>query len=45
MNSVKYFYKGLRQLREDLIAVTLTQKYMGEKIPEVWLNLEKQFVA
>ncbi|XP_025083170.1 uncharacterized protein LOC112557488 isoform X2 [Pomacea canaliculata] len=35
-----YTGDGLPKLREDLIAVTLTQKYMGEMIPEAWLNLE-----
>nr|KAG5692964.1 hypothetical protein BaRGS_032396 [Batillaria attramentaria] len=36
--------KGLPKLQEDLITVTLQQKYMGEKIPEVWLNLETQLL-
>lgn len=25
--------------------VALQQKYMGEKIPEAWLNLEKKLIA
>ncbi|KAK7478154.1 hypothetical protein BaRGS_00030601 [Batillaria attramentaria] len=39
-----YTKEGLPKLQEDLITVTLQQKYMGEKIPEVWLNLETQLL-
>ena len=36
--------QGIPRLKEELKKVTLAQKYMGEKIPEVWLNLEKQLL-
>ncbi|EDV23216.1 uncharacterized protein TRIADDRAFT_58269 [Trichoplax adhaerens] len=32
---------GIPKLKDCLIKETLQQKYMGEKIPQVWLNLEK----
>ena len=32
--------KGLDELRENLISVTLTQGYMGESIPMAWLEFE-----
>lgn len=33
------------ELQKELLSVTLSQSYMGEKIPQVWLNLEKQILA
>ncbi|XP_048241150.1 uncharacterized protein LOC124116403 [Haliotis rufescens] len=39
-----YTGDGIEQLKADLIKVTLEQKYMGEKIPEAWLNLEKVLI-
>jgi hypothetical protein len=32
-------------LRQTIISNTLQQKYMGEKIPEAWLTLEKRLIA
>lgn len=32
--------QGVEQLRSDLADVALKEKYMGEHIPEVWLNFE-----
>ncbi|XP_060065175.1 uncharacterized protein LOC132545509 [Ylistrum balloti] len=36
---------GIADLEKQLISSTLSQKYMGEKIPQVWLNLEKKILA
>uniref|UniRef100_A0A2C9LJS2 Roc domain-containing protein n=1 Tax=Biomphalaria glabrata TaxID=6526 RepID=A0A2C9LJS2_BIOGL len=36
---------GIAKLEEDLIQVTLEQKNMGEKVPKVWLNMEKKILA
>ncbi|CAL1535024.1 unnamed protein product, partial [Lymnaea stagnalis] len=36
---------GIRHLEEELLRVTLEQKNMGEKVPKVWLNLEKRILA
>ncbi|XP_033743245.1 uncharacterized protein LOC117329409 isoform X2 [Pecten maximus] len=36
---------GIADLEKQLISSTLNQKYMGEKIPQVWLNLEKKILA
>ncbi|XP_021366171.1 uncharacterized protein LOC110458668 [Mizuhopecten yessoensis] len=36
---------GIAELEKQLITSTLSQKYMGEKIPQVWLNLEKKILA
>jgi len=33
--------QGVTELRNDLCATALREKYMGERIPEVWLNFEK----
>ena len=33
------------ELQKELLSVTLSQSYMGEKIPQVWLNLEKQILG
>ena len=32
-------------LRQTIIDNTLRQKYMGEKIPEAWLTLEKRLIS
>ena len=32
---------GIDQLVKEIIETTLQQKYIGEYIPEVWLNFEK----
>ncbi|XP_071087235.1 uncharacterized protein [Haliotis cracherodii] len=36
---------GVAELEKQLLKVTLEQKNMGEKIPQVWLNLEKKILA
>ncbi|KAL3880394.1 hypothetical protein ACJMK2_032638 [Sinanodonta woodiana] len=36
---------GIKELQEKLIDTTLQLGYMGEKIPQVWLNLEKKIIA
>ena len=33
--------EGINQLEKEIIEVTMQQKYIGEKVPEVWLNFEK----
>ena len=33
--------QGVEDLQQDLAEVTLTQQYMGEKIPGVWLKFEE----
>ena len=33
---------GIKELADQLIKVTLQQKYIGEKIPEAWFNFEKE---
>ncbi|KAK3777048.1 hypothetical protein RRG08_008898 [Elysia crispata] len=37
--------KGIKDLERDLLRVTLEQKNMGEKVPQVWLNMEKKILA
>ena len=38
-----YFdFQGISELKKNLLDVTLQEKYMGEKIPEAWLNFEKK---
>ncbi|GFN82127.1 leucine-rich repeat serine/threonine-protein kinase 1, partial [Plakobranchus ocellatus] len=37
--------KGIKELEQDLLRVTLQQKNMGEKVPKVWLNMEKKILA
>ncbi|CAD5120940.1 DgyrCDS9493 [Dimorphilus gyrociliatus] len=32
---------GIDELRNDLIQITLKQKYMDEKIPKIWLDFEE----
>ena len=36
-----YCSQGVEELQKHLAEVTLTQQYMGEKIPGVWLNFEE----
>ncbi|KAL4230338.1 hypothetical protein ACF0H5_010721 [Mactra antiquata] len=36
---------GIEELQKNLLAVTLQQGYMGEKIPQVWLNFERRIIA
>ena len=36
-----FFPQGIGELQERLIRSALAQKYMGEKVPEAWLSLEK----
>jgi len=38
----KYFVccQGVAELRSEMCAIALREKYMGERIPEVWLNFE-----
>jgi leucine-rich repeat kinase 2 len=33
---------GIKELSNELVQVTLQQKYIGEKIPEAWFNFEKK---
>ena len=35
----------MRELCEDLIKTASEQKYMGEQIPEAWLNFEKTLIT
>jgi len=37
-------YQGVTELRDELCATALREKYMGERIPEVWLNFEKSMM-
>lgn len=39
------YFQGVNELRETIITNTLKQKYMGEKIPEAWLTLEKRLIS
>ena len=39
-----YNGKGVAELQQKLVSVTLPQKYMGEMIPGVWLNFEKKIL-
>jgi len=34
----------VQKLQESLLSVTLQQGYMGEEIPQVWLNFEKRIL-
>ncbi|PVD34730.1 hypothetical protein C0Q70_06007 [Pomacea canaliculata] len=36
---------GIAELEKDLLRVTLEQKNMGEKVPQVWLSLEQKILA
>ncbi|XP_013397728.1 probable serine/threonine-protein kinase pats1 [Lingula anatina] len=36
--------QGIKDLQEMLLDVTLEQPYIGEQIPQVWLNLEKEII-
>ncbi|XP_064623321.1 uncharacterized protein LOC135485349 isoform X1 [Lineus longissimus] len=36
--------RGLKELAENLTQITKQEKYMGEMIPEAWLNLEKKIL-
>ncbi|RNA31785.1 putative serine threonine- kinase pats1 [Brachionus plicatilis] len=36
-----YTKVGIQDLKQKLITTTLQEKYIGEKIPEAWLNFEK----
>ncbi|KAL4233400.1 hypothetical protein ACF0H5_008081 [Mactra antiquata] len=40
-----YTGSGVQELSKTIIENTLSQKYMGEKIPEAWLTLEKKLIA
>ncbi|XP_076445934.1 uncharacterized protein LOC143283637 [Babylonia areolata] len=35
---------GIEQLEKEVLRVTLEQKNMGEKVPQVWLSLEKKIL-
>ena len=37
--------QGIAELQKSLLEVTLQQGYMGEKIPQVWLNFEKRIIT
>ncbi|CAF0705574.1 unnamed protein product, partial [Brachionus calyciflorus] len=36
-----YTYDGIEELRNAIIKTTLQEKYIGEKIPKVWLDFEQ----
>ena len=38
-------FQGVEALMEDLIKVTLQQPYVGEHIPEAWLNFEHKITG
>ena len=42
---VKTIFQGVKKLKEELISTALNQPYMGESIPEVWLNLEREVMT
>ena len=44
MTIVKLRFQGIPGLKASIVEVALQQKYMGEKIPEAWLNLEKKLI-
>ncbi|CAH1772675.1 unnamed protein product [Owenia fusiformis] len=35
---------GISKLKDDLMTETMKQPYMGEKIPQAWLDLEKEMI-
>ena len=37
-------FQGILNLEEDLLETTLQQSYMGERIPSVYLSLEKEII-
>ncbi|XP_077989757.1 uncharacterized protein LOC144444214 [Glandiceps talaboti] len=37
--------QGIQELQDKLLEVTLQEKYMGERIPQVWLNFEKAIIS
>lgn len=39
-----FFLQGIEELRNVIIQQTLAEKYMGEKIPQAWLSLEKKLI-
>lgn len=36
-----YTFEGIYKFSQNLVEVTLQQKYMGEEIPKLWFNFEK----
>ncbi|WAR27954.1 PATS1-like protein [Mya arenaria] len=40
-----YTGKGIMELQQKLFSVTLEQQYMGEQIPEVWLQFENNVIG
>ena len=47
-NNVVFYHvsvQGIPDLKKSIVKVALQQKYMGEKIPEAWLNLEKKLIS
>lgn len=34
-------FLGVKELSDQLIETTLQQNYIGEKVPELWINFEK----
>ncbi|KAH3812974.1 hypothetical protein DPMN_141417, partial [Dreissena polymorpha] len=40
-----YTGQGIEELQRDLFEKTLEQQYMGEQIPEVWLQFENNVIA
>ncbi|CAH1783022.1 unnamed protein product [Owenia fusiformis] len=44
-NISTYTGMGVEALANELIEVTSKEKYMGEKVPEVWLSFEKKLLT
>ena len=39
-----YTQEGIKELQDNMLEVTLQQKYMGERIPQAWLDFESSMV-
>ena len=37
----KNLFQGIKEFSDKLVEITLQQKYIGEKIPQLWFNFEK----
>ena len=40
----KIFKQGIAELSKEIYDVGLKEKYMGEKIPQVWLKFEETII-
>ena len=36
--------QGIAELKRAILEATLEEKYMGEKVPQVYLKLEKEII-